>query len=84
MLKVPVIYEELWSLYTQDWAANYWVNNGLPKAKLNIGLPTYGRHFELSKVRQNAIGSRIKRAGTKGPYTKEDGFLAYFEVSKIF
>ncbi|XP_053406596.1 probable chitinase 10 [Mercenaria mercenaria] len=66
-----------------EWAARYWVQQGTPKELLIIGLPTYGRHYKLKKKNINDVGSPIKKAGEKGPYTKEYGFMAFYEVCEL-
>ncbi|XP_045190311.2 chitinase-3-like protein 1 [Mercenaria mercenaria] len=66
-----------------DWAATYFIEKGIPKEKLIIGLPTYGRHYKLSDKSNYNISAPIKRAGTKGRYTKEPGFLTFYEVCKL-
>ena len=40
-----------------DWAVNYWINNGLPKEKLVLGLAAYGHSFRLNNRNRNTPGS---------------------------
>ena len=65
---------------TQMWAANYWVSKGAPKEKLVIGMATYGRTFTLAAGNNVGIGAPAVGAGTAGKFTRERGFLAYYEV----
>ena len=67
----------------QEWAANYWHSNGCPKEKLIIGLGTYGRGFLLCNPSETQIGSCAKDGCAAGTYTREKGFLAYYEVKLI-
>lgn len=62
------------------WAAQYWVRKGAPKEKLIIGMPTYGRTFTLTSPTHYGIGSSAKGPGTAGKYTRENGFLSYYEI----
>jgi len=66
----------------QDWAANYWVQLGAPKDKLVIGLATYGRCFTLADPAQNGLGAPVVGPCKNGTYTREAGFLSYYEVKK--
>lgn len=63
-----------------DHAANLWVRLGAPKEKLVIGMPTYGRTFTLSNSKKYGVNSPASGGGKEGTYTKESGFLAYYEV----
>jgi chitinase len=63
-----------------DWAVNYWLNNGLPKEKLILGLATYGRVFKLADPSQNTPGSLNNGTGSVGKFTREAGFLSYYEI----
>ena len=64
----------------QDFAAKSWVQKGVPKDKLIIGLPMYGRMFTLSDPAKFAVGDLSLGAAPAEQYTNEEGFLAYYEV----
>lgn len=66
-----------------DHAASMWVKLGAPKDKLVIGMPTYGRTFTLSNPANFKVNAPASGGGKAGDYTKEGGFLAYYEVSKV-
>jgi chitinase len=63
-----------------EWAANYWVSGGCARNKLVIGLATYGRSFTLVDGNNNDMGAPTSGAGPAGPFTREAGFYAYYEV----
>ena len=64
----------------QAFAAQYWVERGAPPSKLVIGVPLYGRTFSLADVNQIDVGSAAPRGGQPGKYTRESGYMAYYEV----
>lgn len=61
-------------------AANMWVSMGAPKEKIVIGMPTYGRSFTLADPLNNRVNAPASGGGKAGDFTKEGGFLAYYEV----
>nr|KAG5709852.1 hypothetical protein BaRGS_032676 [Batillaria attramentaria] len=66
-----------------DFAAKYWVQKGASPSKLNIGVAAYGRSFTLSSPAQNGLGAPARGPGTAGPFTREAGFLAYYEICQM-
>eukprot|EP00093_Oithona_nana_P014013 14013.XXX_692283_694942_1 [CDS] Oithona nana genome sequencing. len=62
-----------------SFAAKMWTRLGTPKEKLVIGMPTYGRSFTLSDPSQYIVNSPAKDGGKAGEYTREAGFLSYYE-----
>nr|XP_018905689.1 PREDICTED: probable chitinase 3 [Bemisia tabaci]XP_018905690.1 PREDICTED: probable chitinase 3 [Bemisia tabaci] len=66
-----------------DNAASLWVRLGAPKEKLVIGMPTYGRTFTLSNPSVFKVNSPASGGGKAGEYTKESGFLAYYEICEM-
>lgn len=48
-----------------------------------MGLPTYGRTFNLLEASKNGLRAKAQGAALSGKYTKQDGFLAYYEVTGI-
>ncbi|XP_065076861.1 probable chitinase 10 [Ochlerotatus camptorhynchus] len=66
-----------------DYAASLWVKLGAPKDKLVIGMPTYGRSFTLSNADRYKVNSPASTGGKAGEYTKESGFLAYYEICEM-
>ena len=67
----------------KDWAVNHWIENGMPKEKICMGVATYGRTFELLDASSNALGAIGIGPGAPGNYTREEGFLAYYEVRQV-
>lgn len=65
-----------------EHAASLWVKLGAPKEKLVIGMPTYGRSFTLADPSKHGVHAAASGGGKEGTYTKEAGFLAYYEVSR--
>ncbi|XP_054583412.1 chitotriosidase-1 [Eptesicus fuscus] len=63
-----------------DHAVQQWLQKGTPAGKLVLGVPTYGRTFTLASPADTGVGAPATGPGTPGPFTKEAGLLAYYEV----
>uniref|UniRef100_G3WGV6 Acidic mammalian chitinase n=1 Tax=Sarcophilus harrisii TaxID=9305 RepID=G3WGV6_SARHA len=63
-----------------DYAMNFWKNHGAPSEKLIVGFPSYGHTFMLSNPSNNGIGAPTTGPGPAGPYTRQAGFWAYYEI----
>lgn len=59
---------------------NYWREWGAPSEKLLMGFPTYGRTFHLLRASNNWLRAEAVGPASPGKYTKQPGFLAYYEV----
>ncbi|XP_057658566.1 chitotriosidase-1-like [Diorhabda carinulata] len=60
-----------------------WLAAGLPSKKLALGIPAYAKNFVLEDPDNHNIGAPVQSIGEAGPYTQEQGLLAYFEVLQI-
>merc|ERR1719374_475918 len=67
-------------LLNVDWAVNYFMEKGLPANKLVMGLGTYGRGFTLVDKSKTGMGAPAKGACAAGRYTREKGFISYYEI----
>ncbi|XP_029287502.1 acidic mammalian chitinase-like [Cottoperca gobio] len=65
--------------FNVDYAMNYWKSNGAPAEKLLVGFPTYGHTFRLASS-NTAVGAPASGAGAAGPFTRQAGFWAYYEI----
>ncbi|XP_004392846.1 PREDICTED: chitotriosidase-1 isoform X3 [Odobenus rosmarus divergens] len=63
-----------------DSAVQLWLQRGTPANKLILGMPTYGRSFTLASPSDTGVGAPATGPGTPGPFTKQGGLLAYYEV----
>ena len=65
----------------KDHAVKVWLT-GVPKEKLILGLSSYGRSFKIKPGFESCplVDTPNDGAGTKGIYTREDGFLCNFFI----
>ena len=56
------------------------MEKGCPAEKLIIGLATYGRCFTLASTASTGLGATAIGPCKNGTYTREAGFLSYYEV----
>ncbi|KAG7238297.1 hypothetical protein INR49_031008 [Caranx melampygus] len=65
--------------FNVDYAMKYWKSSGAPAKKLLVGFPTYGHSFRLASS-DTAVGAPASGAGPAGPFTRQAGFWAYYEI----
>ena len=56
---------------------------GMPAQKIALGMATYGRAFRLVNPSNNGLNAPSSGNPTRGKYTREAGFLSYYEVCKM-
>ncbi|CAF3689335.1 unnamed protein product [Adineta steineri] len=67
------------SLRNVDGLVKLWLSLGVPREKILIGIPAYGRSFTLASA-QKGLHAPVTGAGYPGRYTKTRGFLSYYEI----
>ena len=50
---------------------------------MNIGMGLYGRSFTLSSPSNHDVGAPTRGAGDSGQFTREKGFVSYYEVITV-
>nr|BAP90827.1 chitinase [Prionace glauca] len=68
--------------FNVDFAMKYWLKKGAPAEKLNVGFPTYGHTFRL-RSSAHGVGAPASGAGPAGRFTRQAGFLAYYEICTL-
>ncbi|ESO96400.1 hypothetical protein LOTGIDRAFT_115882, partial [Lottia gigantea] len=63
-----------------DGVVQLWLDLGADPSKLVMGIPLYGRSFTICGADKINIGDKNCGVGKPGPYTREKGFMAYYEV----
>lgn len=53
---------------------------GADMGKTVLGVPVFGRTFVMKDPSETEVGSPVEAEAFKGPFTREDGLLAYNEV----
>lgn len=66
-----------------DFGVKMWERLGTPKDKIVVGVATYGRSFTLSSPIRNGINVPTRGGGKAGEYTREEGFLSYYEICEL-
>ncbi|UJR15986.1 hypothetical protein I4U23_002905 [Adineta vaga] len=67
------------SIRNVDGLVKLWLSLGVPREKILIGIPTFGRSFTLTSS-QKGLHAPVNGPGYPGRYTKTRGFLSYFEI----
>ena len=69
--------------FNTNYTVHYWLQGGLRKSKLIMGMPMYGQSFTLESASKNSLNSRTYGGGSAGQFTKARGFLAYYEICDL-
>lgn len=64
-----------------SWGALYYAQKKVPRDKIVIGLPFYGRSFTV-KSPSAQVGDPAT-VGMSGPHTKVPSLLAYYEICEL-
>ncbi|XP_046747525.1 acidic mammalian chitinase-like [Diprion similis] len=65
-------------------SVHYWLEQGASAEKLLLGTAFYGKTFTLTNSSETTPGSPVNGVGNAGPYTQENGTLAYYEILEKF
>lgn len=63
---------------------HYWIEQGAPKEKIVMGIPSYGRTFTLADANDNGIEAPASGPGKAGQYSQEAGMIGYNELCEKF
>merc|ERR1719447_2529375 len=69
-----------------EWIIENWLLQQADPQKLALGLPAFGRSFTLENANNHGymapckLGSNGLYSGSPGTYTREGGYLAYYEI----
>ena len=67
----------------QDYGVRYWLSKGAIAEKFILGMGTYGKTFKIGDdASGKGVGVSASGSGTSGKYTREGGFLSYYEVGE--
>uniref|UniRef100_A0A8C2YY80 Acidic mammalian chitinase n=1 Tax=Cyclopterus lumpus TaxID=8103 RepID=A0A8C2YY80_CYCLU len=68
--------------FNTDYAMKYWRDQGTPVEKLHMGFAAYGRTFRLTSA-STGVGAPASGPASAGPFTREAGFWAYYEICEF-
>ena len=87
----PVLYLFISAVFLSGWYFNqfdsmmvYMIEQGVPKEKIVLGTPLYGRGFVLNNTEENGLYCGAHAGIPAGPYTRQDGIWGYQEIIQAF
>jgi len=70
--------------FNTNYTLNYYIRLGADPSKIIMGLPLYGQSFTLVNPSNTGLNSPSSGVGEAGAFTRQGGFLAYYEVYLFF
>lgn len=71
------------SYFNANFSMHYWLSNGADKSKLIMGMPMYGQALTLEDPNVHGLNAPASGPGEAGEYTRQGGFLSYYEASYV-
>ena len=68
--------------FNTNYTLNYYIRLGGDPSKIIMGLPLYGQSFTLVNPSNTGLNSPSSGVGEAGAFTRQGGFLAYYEICK--
>lgn len=69
--------------FNTNYTLNYWIRLGADPKKVIMGLPMYGQSFTLADANSNGLNAKASGPGEAGEFTRQGGFLAFYEVKSF-
>ncbi|ROT67642.1 chitinase 4 precursor [Penaeus vannamei] len=66
--------------FNVEFTVEYYLSLGLPKEKMVLGIPLYGRCFTLDDIEENGFYAPAHKPGPAGPYIRIPGTLGANEI----
>jgi chitinase len=66
-----------------NYSATYWATMGMPRNKIVIGIPAYGRGWKLANPAVSGVNAPTNGPSPSYQYTREEGLAAYYEVINV-
>lgn len=63
-----------------DYSAKYWLANGMPRHKIVIGIPLFGRGWQLANATNHGVNAPTIAVSLQDKYLRYDGVACYYEV----
>ncbi len=83
LYKRPDEHDELSFWFNVNFTVNYYIEKGVDKKKMVMGIPFYGRAWTLQSPDKVNLNDTAKGMSPAGYITGEEGVLGYNEVSKV-
>ena len=64
----------------QNFTVNYYLEGGVPKEKMAMGIPLYGHGFTLNDPSVNGLYAPANQPQPACPYTRQAGICGFNEV----
>ncbi|CAL8134680.1 unnamed protein product [Orchesella dallaii] len=63
-----------------EYAVRQYLASNAPPEKICVGVPFHAQNFELASNTETGLRAKAVGPGPAGPFTKQKGMLAYYEV----
>ncbi|XP_066294711.1 acidic mammalian chitinase-like [Branchiostoma lanceolatum] len=83
LLKAPPNVTDDLATFNAASAVEKWIQEGASPSQLVLGIPLYGNSFRLQSSQSTGLYAPVEGPGRGQTYTRQDGFLAYYEVCEL-
>ncbi|CAH1264045.1 CHIT1 [Branchiostoma lanceolatum] len=83
LLKAPLNVTDDLATFNAASAVEKWIQEGASPSQLVLGIPLYGNSFRLQSSHSTGLYAPVEGLGRGQTYTRQDGFLAYYEVCEL-
>nr|XP_027197976.1 acidic mammalian chitinase-like isoform X1 [Dermatophagoides pteronyssinus] len=74
-INLPFNFINVTKTFSVEWSAEYWVKIGMPRHKIMVGIPTYGKRYTLFHSKINYPGAMAISGGNDMIYSEVCEFL---------
>jgi len=73
----------LYQYYSVNFTVNYYIDGGVPRGKIAMGIPLYGHGFTLDHADQHGLYAPANQPQPACPYTRQSGVCGFNEICEL-